>query len=113
MQQPTTNQNGTTRGSGAGKCKAEAPADTRGGGAEAPADRRQWCDKRQHNNQPEDKRDVARGGGAMRGRGQQQLGVWACCWCRITGVRRRPLFLKWKGAQALETDPNTDIDNDV
>jgi hypothetical protein len=69
MQQPTNNQNGTIRGSGTGKCEAEAPAETRGGGAEAPADRRQWCNKRQHNNQPEDKRDVARGGGAMRGGG--------------------------------------------
>jgi hypothetical protein len=75
MQQPKTNQNGTTRGSGAGKREAEAQADTIGGGSEAPTDGRQWCNKRQHNNQPEDKRDVARGGSAMRGGGQQRLGV--------------------------------------
>jgi hypothetical protein len=45
--------------------------------------------------------------------GQQRLGVWACCWCRTTGVRIRPLLLKWKGAQALETDPDAEIDNDI
>ena len=67
----------------------------------------------QHNNQPEDKRDVARGGGVMRGRGHQWLGVWACCWCRTTGVRRWLLLLKWKGAQASEANPNADVDNDV
>jgi hypothetical protein len=68
-----------------GKREAEAPADTIGGGAETPADGRQWCNKRQHNSQLEDKRDVARGGGAMRGSGQHWLGVWACCWCGTTG----------------------------
>jgi hypothetical protein len=74
------------RGSGTREGEAEAPADTRGRGAEAPADERQWCDKRQHNNQPEDKRDVERGGSAMRGGGRQKLRVWACCWCRALGV---------------------------
>jgi hypothetical protein len=77
MQQPKTNQNGTTRDSGARKHEAEAPADTIGGGVEVPAVRRQWCNKRQHNSQPENKRDVARGGGAIRDSRRQRLGVWA------------------------------------
>ncbi len=87
--------------------------DTKGGEAEAPADGKQRCDKRQHNNQPEDKRDVARDGGATRGGGLQQLGVWACCWHRKRGSRRWPLLLKWRGAQELETVPNADVDNYV
>jgi hypothetical protein len=52
-------------------------------------------------------------GSAMRGGGQQRLGVWDCGWCRTTVIRRWLLLLKWKGAQASETDPNADIDNDV
>ncbi len=35
---------------------------------ETPADRRRRCDKRWRNNQPEDERDGACGGGAKRGR---------------------------------------------
>ncbi len=114
VQPRKTNQMiGTTSGSSARKRKADAPADTTGREAEVPADGRQWCNKRQHNNQPEDKRDVARGGGAMRGRGRQWLGVCPCCWCRTTGVRRQPLLLKWKGAQALEIVPDADTVNDA
>jgi hypothetical protein len=95
-----------TRGSGTREREADALADTQGRGAEAPADRGQWCEKRQHNIQPEDKRNVARGGGAMRG-GERQR------WYRTTGVRRGPLSLKWKGAQALETDLDVDVDKNV
>ncbi len=105
--------NGSTRGSSAREYEAEAPVDTRGGGVEALADRRQWCDKRQHNNQPENKRDVVIGSVVMRGGGHQRLGLWACCWCRTIGIRRWILLLKWKGAQASETGPDADVSNDV
>ncbi len=112
-QQPKTNQNSTTKGSGSRKHEAEASAGTIARGAEAPVDRMQWSNKMQHNNQPDDKRDVARGGSAMRDSERQRLGVCACCWCRTTVVRRQPLLLKWKGAEAFEIVLNADIDNNV